>query len=384
MVMGARPARGTGHAIARSLARAGIVVTLLVSWGIAHAGGDDGHQRRPRPLAFEANRGQAEEPVKYLARGAGFNVFLTPTEAVVALSDGRSRPAVLRVRPMGASAEARLSAEADLPGVVNYATVARGGQPVTVPTYARVRYADLYPGVDLVYYGRPRHLEYDFAVRPHADPGQIALTFDGAERVEVDASGDLVLHTAAGELRQPRPVVYQEIDGDRRAVTGGYAIDREGRVRIQLGAYDASRTLIIDPVLAYSTYLGGSKEEADWLWGGGVGLAVDAAGNAYVTGSTTSVDFPTTPGAIRTLSGDQDVFVTKLSPTGAGLSSSYLGGPCSAIARAIAVDAAGNAYITGRAHGGVCWADVTSGALVAKLSPTGTLLYSFVFGGSMA
>src|SRR5262245_3582260 len=227
-----RPARGNAQGMARSLARAGVVLLLLASWGVAHAGGDDGRLRRPRPLAFEANRGQAEDSVKYLARGAGFNVFLTQTEAVVALNDGGSRATVLRVRPVGASAEARLSAEADLPGVVNYSSVARGGQPVTAPTYARVRYADLYPGVDLVYYGRPRHLEYDFIVRPHADPGQIALTFDGAERVEVDPGGDLVLHTAAGELRQPRPVVYQEVDGDRRMVTGGAAIDRDGRVRI--------------------------------------------------------------------------------------------------------------------------------------------------------
>jgi subtilase family serine protease len=379
--METRSVRKNAREAARAFARAGIVVLLLVAWGVAYAGEDDGAARRARPLAFEANRGQADESVKFLARGAGFNVFLTPTEAVLTLGDGR---AVMRVRPVGASSEPKIVGDAELPGLVHYARTASGGQPVSAPTYARVRYTDLYPGVDLVYYGRPRHLEYDFIVQPDADPGAIALSFDGAERVEVDAGGDLVLRTAAGELRQPRPVVYQETDGHRSPVTASYVLDDEGRVRMKVGAYDRSRPLVIDPVLAYSTYLGGSNEESDWLWGGVVGIAVDAAGNAYLAGTTTSVDFPTTPGAVRTLNGEQDAFVTKLSPTGAVLYSTYLGGPCADIARSIAVDAAGNAYITGRAHGGVCFAEVNSGALVAKLSPTGTLLYGYVFGGSLA
>src|SRR5678815_5463295 len=135
------------------------------------------------------------------------------------------------------------------------------------------------------------------------------------------------------------------------------------------------RDRVIDPVLAYSTYLGGSNEESDWLWGAVFGIAVDAAGNTYATGSTTSVDFPTTPRAYRrTLSGDQDAFVAKLSPTGALVYSTYLGGSCSDIANAIAVDAAGNAYITGRANI-LCYLSLAdSGVLVAKLSPTGALL----------
>ena len=246
-----------------------------------------------------------------------------------------------------------------------------------------MRYVDVYPGVDLVYYGRPRQLEYDFVLAPGADPSQIALTFDGAERVEIDAGGDLVLHTGAGELRQPRPVVYQEIDGARRSVVGDYVLDGEGRVRVRLGAYDVTRPVVIDPVLAYSTYLGGSNDEADGLFGAVFGIAVDAAGNTYVTGSTTSVDFPTTPGATRTLSGSQDAFVTKLSPTGAVLYSTYLGGPCEDIANAIAVDAAGNAYVTGRAHKLCFFGEASSGVLVAKLGPTGTLLYALVFGGEL-
>src|SRR5262249_12023170 len=276
------------------------------------------------PLAFEANRGQAPAEVKFLARGAGYTVFLTPSEAVLTLDRGESDRAVVRLMPVATRDGARIAGENPLPGVVTYT---RGGS-ISAPTYASVRYAELYPGIDLVYYGHPRRLEYDFVVAPGADPGQIAIAFDGVESLRIDA-GDLVLRTGAGELRQPRPVVYQDIRGTRRAVSGEYVLDGDGHVRVRLGDYDASRPLVIDPVLAYSTYLGGSDDEADLIYYGAVtGIAVDAAGNAYVTGTTRSPDFPTTQGANRTLGGDQDAFVTKLSPTGAVLYSTYVGGPC--------------------------------------------------------
>ena len=360
-----------------------MVLLLLTSWGTASARGEEQGLHHVRPLAFEANRGQADEQVKFLARGAGYTVFLTPTEAVVALGQGRPERAVVRLKAVGGSAASQIVPDGELPGVVNYSSGGPGSRSVSAPTYGRVRYVDVYPGVDLVYYGGPGQLEYDFVLAPGADPSQIALMFDGAERVEIDARGDLVLQTGAGELRQPRPVVYQEIDGARRSVVGDYVLDGEGRVRVRLGAYDVTRPVVIDPVLAYSTYLGGSNDEADGLFGAVFGIAVDAAGNTYVTGSTTSVDFPTTPGATRTLSGSQDAFVTKLSPTGAVLYSTYLGGPCEDIANAIAVDTAGNAYVTGRANKLCFFGEASSGALVAKLGPTGTLLYALVFGGEL-
>ena len=159
---------------------------------------------------------------------------------MLSLRDGRSGRAVVRAKPVGASKAARIVADGELPGVVNYVGRAPGAAPINAPTYARVRYVDLYPGVDLVYYGRPRQLEYDFVLAPGADPDQIALAFDGADRVEIDAGGDLVLHTAAGELRQPRPIVYQDIDGARRPVVGDYVLDDEGRV--QDPAWNVRRT----------------------------------------------------------------------------------------------------------------------------------------------
>ena len=196
------------------------------------------------------------------------------------------------------------------------------------------------------------------------------------------AGGDLVAQTAAGELRQPRPVVYQDIHGVRHLVAGDYVVDGDGRVRFRLGAYDASRPLVIDPVLSYSTYLGGSDDEGDGLYGAVVGIALDAAGNAYVTGTTSLRRLPTTAGARPALGGDQDVFVTKFLPSGAVLYSTYFGGALRGHRRSIAVDGAGNAYITGRAHGGVCYMRLsTPGVLVAKLDPTGAVVYSFVFGG---
>src|SRR5262249_49364404 len=156
--------------------------------------------------------------------------------------------------------------------------------------------------------------------------------------------------------------VYQEIDGHRRPIDGGWVVDRDGHVRVRVGAYDRSRPLVIDPVVSFSSYLGGGNDEADYVYDGDVPVAVDGAGNVDVAGTTTSVDFPTTPGAVaRALSGEKDVFVTKLSPTGAVVYSTYLGGPCDDVARDIAVDAAGNAYVTGRANGGQCDLEVQAG-----------------------
>src|SRR5262249_27043925 len=154
------------------------------------------------------------------------------------------------------------------------------------------------------------------------------LEIEGAERVELDAEGTLVMHTAGGDVSQPRPFAYQQIDGVPRTVTADYDVDAEGRVRFRLGEYDRSRQLVIDPVLAYATYLGGSGDEAEMSLGGDVHLARDSAGNIYLTGPTRSTDFPTTAGAFNSLSGSADLFVTKLSPEGAILYSTYLGGPC--------------------------------------------------------
>src|SRR5438876_1017497 len=319
------------------------------------------------PLHFEANRGQTHEDVRFLARGPGYSLFLTPTGAALTLTKqvsparkpaahGKSKPrgpatgTVLRMTFAGANPDPRVTGLEELPGKANYFI---GNDPAkwrtSVPTYAKVRYADLYPRIDLLYYGNQRQLEYDLVVRPGADPTRIVLDIQGAERLQVDAQGDLVLHTSVGPIRQRKPVIHQELDGVRKDIPGGYVLKGEHQVGFKVAAYDASQALVIDPVLSYSTYLGGSGAIGDY----GAGIAVDASGNAYVTGGTSSSDFPTTAGAFQTTFGGDvfgggDAFVTKLNPTGSALVySTYLGGSGHEAGHGIAVDAAGNAYMTG-------------------------------------
>jgi hypothetical protein len=357
------------------------------------------------PLRFEANRGQAHKDVRFLSRGLGYSLYLTADEAVLVIAgqemdmkrDVRSRrahakPAVLQMGLVGAARRPVMSGLDELPGKANYFIGSdRTKWHTNVPTYAKVHYRGIYPGIDLVYYGNQRRLEYDFVVAPGADPKRIVLDFKGADKLEIDAQGELVLHTPGGDLRQHKPVIYQEIDGVRREIEGGYIRKGAKRVGFEVAAYDSGRPLVVDPALAYSTYLGGNSLDF------GQGIAVDAAGNAYVAGITYSSDFPTTTGAFQpTVIGHPHAFVTKLDRTGSGLIySTYLGGTRFDLGQGIAVDAAGNAYVTGytdstdfpttagafqTTHGGITdnW-DV----FLTKLNPTGSaLVYSTYLGGS--
>jgi Tol biopolymer transport system component len=361
------------------------------------------------PLYFEANRGQTDPQVKFLVRGLRQTLFLTSTEAVLVLTErkpsapepavhGRPEPrgpaagTVLRMMFAGANPTPRVMGLEKLPGKANYFL---GNDPAkwrtNVPTYAKVRYEEVYPGIDLLYYGTHRHLEYDLVVRAGADPRRIVLSVEGADRLEVDARGDLVLHTAAGPIRQRKPDIYQEVGGVRREIPGGYVLTATHQVRFRVAAYDVSRPLVIDPVLySYSTYLGGGSVDH------GEGIAVDGAGNAYVTGSTGSLNFPTTAGAFQTTLGGGfccNAFVTKLNPDGSALVySTYLGGSRFDQGSAIAVDAAGNAYVTGGTQSPnfptTAGAFQTTlgggaGAFVTKLNPDGSaLVYSTYLGGS--
>ena len=217
----------------------------------------------PNRIAFELNQGQTDDRVKFLARGGAYTLFLTPTEAVMALHGRRKEQAVVRISPVGGNGLAGIVGVDELAGKVNYVRSTSSQQRISaVPTYAAVKYVGVYPGVDLVYYGREGQVEYDFALAPGADPNAIVLAFEGADRLEVDAQGDLVVHTAAGKLRQLRPVIYQDVDGVRREVPGRYVLKGPHHVAVSVDAYDASRPLVIDPVLVYSTYLGGSGDEA--------------------------------------------------------------------------------------------------------------------------
>jgi hypothetical protein len=364
------------------------------------------------PLYFEPNHGQTDAAVRFRARGPGYNLFLTPTEAVLSLAPGSSRPksedastpppAAVRLRFLGANPAPTVVGQDALPGKVNYL---RGNEPARwqtdIPTFAKVQYRALYPGVDLVFYGTQGQVEHDFVVAPGADPRQIRLALQGAKSVRRDARGDLILGLSGGDLRLRAPVAYQERDGIREPRSARYVLQRgprgTHRLGFRLGAYDRSRPLVIDPLLVYSTYLGRSGDDS------GNAIAVDAAGSAYVAGSTTSTDFPTaappgeTPLHATHGGGYYDAFVAKLTPNGSALAyATYLGGSSTDEGYGIAVDAAGSAYVTGSttstdfptaAPPGETPIQATysgsTDAFVAKLTPTGTALaYATYLGGS--
>ena len=266
------------------------------------------------PLSFEVNRGQSDERVKFLARGQGYSLFLTPTEAVLSLRD-RGQPArggahAARRREQH-TRNSRDSIRCLARATTSSATTPSDGS-ATCRTTRRVKYAGVYPGIDLVYYGNQRQLEYDLVVAPGADPARIALAFDGVRKLSLDPHGNLVLETSQGDLVQHKPVIYQDIGGTRQPVDGRYVLRASHRVGFQVARYDTTRPLVIDPVLTYSTYLGGGGNDV------GNAIAVDGAGNAYVTGATTSTNFPGAgASAIQPmLNGSVDVFVTKLNAAG--------------------------------------------------------------------
>lgn len=376
------------------------------------------------PLSFELNQGQADSRARFLARGNGYSLFLTGSSAVLALRTpnpaagkpvplGVPEPAVslktdvIRMELAGANRGVRVTGAEQLPGTASYFI---GNDPArwrrAVPTYGKVRYSEVYPGVDLVYHGNQGRLEYDFEVAPKTDTKSIRLHFAGARRIKLEASGDLQIIAKNGEITFDKPVVYQEIGGQRRPVEGRFALLTKNIVGFRLGSYERDKPVVIDPTLTYSTYLGGS--------GGGYGTAIaaDAAGNAYVVGVTYSTDFPVTGGAFQSTnkSGASylfNAFVSKLNPTGTSLIySTYLGGSGNISAAGtfnhgdyptgISIDSSGNAYVTGLAYSTDFPA--TSGAFQTtnkgaangvangfgtKLNASGTaLVYSTYLGGS--
>lgn len=301
-----------------------------------------------QPLYFEENHGQTDEQVRFLARGAGGTLFLTPAAAVLKLHDvsgsrARGMP-VLRMRLVGARPDPEIEGRRPEPARSHYYTGADRSRWLTdVPTYARVRYRSVYPGIDLEFYGRDGHLEYDFVVDPGVDPDVISLTFEGADAMRLDRSGNLLLETSGGEVMHHAPYTYQETaDGGRRVVESRYEI-QDGRVSFRLAHYDRSRPLVIDPALTYASYLGGSGADA------GNAVAADTDGNMYVTGRTASTDFP---GSGNTLASASDAFVSKFNATGDLVFSTYLGSNSTSYGEtgnAIAVDGNGRIYITGQA-----------------------------------
>jgi uncharacterized protein (TIGR03437 family) len=363
------------------------------------------------PLSFEPNQGQAGSAVEFLSRGSGYALLFSAGEVIL----NREPANTLRMSLIGADATVRAVGLARQPGVVNYFI---GNDPENwrtgIPTYGKVEYPQVYPGVDLVFYGNQRQLEYDFIVAPGADASRIAWRIQGA-RARADGNGNLVLR---GPVGFQKPVLYQ-MDGDKKVLVAGSFAVAGDQVRFRIGSYDHSRALVIDPVLSYASYLGGvGGTKADTIGattGPGIstngtsqGLAVDSGGSVYVTGTAFSLDFPTKNPYQRAHGdpGSASAFVTKFSPDGSSLVySTYLGGNGADHGYAIAVDSSGNAYVTGLttspnfpitagAYQTVCAPQPgnpalsncnssDSNAFVTKLNSTGTgLVYSTFLGGS--
>jgi uncharacterized repeat protein (TIGR01451 family) len=370
--------------------------------------------RETIPLSFEVNEGQTDSPVKFLARGRGFCLFLTSEGAKLRLrrpgasqedaaaprdtaSASRAAPAtaVVGLRLAGANPAPRAEGLDELPGKSNYIL---GQDPAkwrtNIPQYARVKYRDVYPGVDLVFYGSQGRLEYDFLVAPGAEASRIQLQLEGADAARIDEKGDLVVKAGDAEVRQLQPIAYQDWGGSRHFLSGRYVLRGPREVGFEVSGYRADKMLVIDPVLAYSSFLGGSGLDI------GHAIAVDAGNNVYLTGETASTNFPTQNPEQPANAGGSDVFVTKLNPTGSViLFSTYLGGSANendfrsgVESSGIAVDAAGNVYLTGRTSSmdfpvvNALLPSYRGGdydAFVSKLSADGrTLLYSTYLGGA--
>jgi hypothetical protein len=300
-------------------------------------------------IPFEANTGQTDAAAKFVARGLGYTVFLTDESVLMRLAHPKkkNRDNVLEMKLVGAK-RATISGSDPLPSRSHYfqGSSAKAWRR-NVPHFGKVVYSGVYPNTDLVFYGHQGELEYDVVLGPGADPRRVVLEFSGAQKLRVNGNGDLILAFDSGpEIVQRRPKIYQRLGNERKEIRGSYQLMASNRVRFDVGEYDKGAPLVIDPVLSYATYLGGSSGGIDYA----TSIALDAAGNAYIAGLTNSVGFPigSAAPAQPERAGGHDVFIAKIrADGGALLYSTYLGGTSDDFAYGIAVDPAGAAYVTG-------------------------------------
>jgi len=360
------------------------------------------------PLYFEANRGQSDSTAQFIARGGNSQFLISPDAAQIVLFKAAGprifSARTLRMQFVGAKDGAQISGEEALPGKINYLIGSEpAGWQTGVATFAKVRIGGIYPGVNLTYYGNHRQLEYDFTVAPGADPGVIAIRFDGADKMSVNPAGELVLNLGDREIRQPKPVIYQTAGGSRKEISGGYKILDAHTVAFAVNDYDHKLPLVIDPVLSYSTYFGGNADDIAWK------VAVDANGFVYVAGETLSANLGTA-GAFQTnFAGGSytgDAFAAKFSFNGTNMAlvyCTYLGGSQEDYAFGLALDNAGDVFLAGstdspnfptnnalypkiRGHAynsSQTGTFYTPNAFVAELNTNGSrLIYSTYLGGS--
>lgn len=346
------------------------------------------------PLYFEENIGQLDPKVKFLSRGQGYTFYFTPQEVVMGLKgaleqEGSSVVAFLSIQFIDAEQNPRI-AGVDLQECKTH--YYKGNDPAkwqtNVPNFAKVRYANLYPGIDAVFYGNQNSFEYDIAIAPGRDPQGIRLRIEGAQELSIDSLGNLCMHVdEQQQVQMNKPIVYQEMNGGKVFVDGEFVLLAENTIGFTVGAYDPMHPLIIDPLILYSSFLGGNSDDQ------GNGIAVDNAGNSYIVGFTSSSDFPTKNPLQANFGGQFDAFITKVNATGSALIySTYLGGSALDIGAGIALDGNNNAYITGTTESAdfpttpgafqTASLSVVSNAFVTKISAEGALSYSTYLGGS--
>ncbi len=337
------------------------------------------------PLSFEQNLGQSDPRVKYLSRGAGYNILLTNRGAEIMLGNAHHRE-VISIRLAGAAKRPTLQAMEPLEQKTNYLIGNNPRQHIAdIKNYGRIRYSSVYPGIDLVYYGNRQRLEYDLAVAPKADPGKIKLRFGGTHKISVTPEGDLALGDPANGIAFRKPVAYQDIGGERHPVEAEYILAANNQITFKLGKYDSNFPLVIDPILSYATY----------LWGTVGGIAIDSSGYIYVAGYISSDNLPVAGGYKTSQTGTLDAYVVKLSPSGTTpIYATYLGARrASTLGVGIAVDGAGNAYVTGTTDSGnypvtagayQTTSPKNGGAFITKLNAAGNALaYStFIIGAT--
>ncbi len=346
------------------------------------------------PLSFIENQGQADERIAYYIQSPGRSLYFTPDGHVLRLTQGKGADAkahTIKVELVDAAPEC-IDGLARAPGIVSYFKGPKENWKTAIPTHGKIGYVQPWPGIDLSYDGTNGILESIYTVAPHADPGQIKLRYSGQDGLRLDDEGNLVYTTSLGEIKETAPTLYQEIDGARLPVEGRYVLLDDTTVAFQVAEYNPDHVLIIDPTLIYAGFIGGDGDDI------GTGIAVDSAGNAYVTGYTdsTAVTPPFVGGPDLTYNGGTyDAFVAKVNAAGTALVyAGFIGGSGDDIGAGIAVDSAGNAYVTGYTDSDQTSFPVLGGpdvthnggtydAFVAKVNAAGTALaYAGYIGGS--
>jgi hypothetical protein len=364
------------------LSRSWLLLGILLPAAFCAANPARTRARLPATVFFEPNLGQAGPGVRYLARTSRFILHARPSMVEFKASGSAASTGM---RFVDGNPRARIEPFDSLSGGSFYY---RGSDPARwirgVPHYGRLRYRGLYPGIDAVLYGNDGELEYDLIVSPGADPGRVRLRFEGARAIMAAAGGGLRIESAAGAFVMRKPVIYQEDDGVRRQIAGSYAVSGQ-EVRFVVGGYDGRRPLVIDPVVSWATYLGGSADEAPCC------VAIDTAGSTFLAGTTSSADYPGVPAISGNAArGGRDVFLTKLDATGKNiLYSVFLGGTGDDEGFGLAVDSSGSAYVTGGTFSTdfpvmTAYQPAKRGAwdaFVTKLDPAGNLVYSTYLGG---